>query len=117
MNKITIFEGKQGSGKTKKALEISKEKNPTWLFRNYGSNYNLKEVEEYTQLLIFDEIHHSDIQYIAQIANKDYITFRQPYGKQPITIKRPEILICTVSHHEELLQAFDKNVVVEIVNF
>src|SRR5665647_1241010 len=103
MNKITIFEGKQGSGKTQKALEISKGKNATWLFRNYGSSYTLREVEEYTQLLIFDEIHPSDIQHIAAIANKDFLTFRQPYAKLPTTIKRPEILICTVSHREELI--------------
>ena len=117
MNKITIFEGKQNSGKTKKAIQISKEKTSAWLVRTYNLTYNLSDIEEHTQLLIFDEVQPSDVPHMVDIANKDFITFRQPYHRQPTTIKRPEMLICTQLPLEEFIEALDKNVPVEIFHF
>ena len=117
MNKITIFQGQQNSGKTTQAIQISWKKISVWLFRNCALKYNLNQVEEYTQLLIFDDVRHSDIPHIAEIANKDFITFRQPYHKQPTMMKRPEMLVCTQLPAEEVTKLLSKIVPIEIVHF
>ncbi|MGN6247368.1 MAG: hypothetical protein ACTHNG_03370 [Ginsengibacter sp.] len=117
MNKITIFEGSQNTGKTTRAMQIAREKTSAWMVRTYQLNYNLSDIEEYTQLLIFDEVKAEDVPHVIDIANKDFITFRQPYHSQETTIKRPEMLICTQLPPEVLLKDLCKMVPFEIVKF
>lgn len=117
MNKITIFTGKPNTGKTKKSIQIALEKNAVWLFRNRPNNYNLKNVDEHTQILIFDDIAPSDIPHITEIANKDFIIFRPPYHREPIMIKRPEMLICTNIDPDAILKDVDEHVPFNVFRF
>ncbi len=95
MNKVTIFSGPQNSGKTTQALELTKQKNSVWLFKDYHHGRHQKHISQDTEIVVFDEIQPFDIGYIAAFAAKEFITFRPHNATSVITMPRPEILICT----------------------
>ena len=117
MNKVTILAGPQNSGKTTQARELTKLKKSVWLFKICQDGYHEKQISYDTEIVVFDEINLRDIHCIADFAGKEFLTFRPHYCTGTITIKRPEILICTELDPNLLVALIDKKVEVEVINF
>ena len=117
MNKVTIFAGPQNSGKTTQARELTRQKKSVWLFKVYQDGYHEKHICHDTEIVVFDEIKLCDISCIADFASKEFLTFRPHYARTIITMKRPEVLICTELDANQFLNSIDKNVAVEVINF
>ena len=96
MKKVTIINGKQGSGKTILAMQIANKKNAIWMS---GLNYSYlkSELSEQTEIIILDELHDTkktatELQILLRNQN---ITFRKPYASETTTIPLPDFIITT----------------------
>jgi hypothetical protein len=90
MNKITIITGPQGVGKTQKAFSLCEGKR--YFHTKYTTLYEaLKSMPIDTEVLILDEL--DSYHEISDIFSLKKMFVRRNYGKFPIEIKIPDLII------------------------
>lgn len=89
---ITIIKGKQGTGKSRKALELSGLKNTLIVYSTDG----LKEADEETQAIIFEEWVFRDTLSTHNLFVADTIEVRPVYSRQKMRIS-PKLIFVTQS--------------------
>ena len=94
MNNLTIITGKQGSGKSTKAKEITANKKALWLTELQPGW--VKELQDETEVVILDECNWTrDKMSIMDLISQTTISYRKPYEKEKTTRKTPYFIICT----------------------
>lgn len=93
MQKNTFITGKQSSGKTTKAKEITNGKETVFL----NNTEKIRELRFYltekTEFIVIDDIYEqSDLEDIVPLLQFPTIRFRQPYSKMLTEIQTPAII-------------------------
>lgn len=96
-NKITIITGAQGSGKTSLAYQLlsKNRKTPKHCFIN--SMFRIRDyVKEDTEVIVMDlpADNVAELGLFLNAADLPEMSFRPPYQKDYVTIKRPELIVC-----------------------
>ncbi len=93
MQKNTFITGKQSSGKTTKAKEITEGKETVYL-NNTDQIRELRfELNEKTEFIVIDDLYEkSDLEEIIVLLQFPTIRFRQPYSKKLTEIPTPKII-------------------------
>lgn len=103
MKKNTFITGKQSSGKTTKAKEITEGKETIWYSNFKNLRYLREDLTEQTKFIVIDNIQNTQaLKTIAEtLTQKEQLTFRQLYSTQKTTIKTPTIILITNSISKE----------------
>lgn len=101
MKKNIFISGKQCTGKTTKAKEITEGKQSIWLtdFHEADLRYHLAEN---TEVIVIDEISNTlELQAIKKLSEIHTIFFRTPYHKEISQISTPQIIAISNSISKE----------------
>ena len=104
MQKKTLITGKQGSGKTEKAKEISIGKSMVISAESYKED--IKFYDETIETIILDEVvfkRHFEI--VKSLITKEKMTFRKPYESKSKDYEIPNVIICTQDNGENLVDS------------
>lgn len=103
MSQITVITGRQSSGKTSLAMEMSSNKNAIW-----ASNFNYQLLKDYltdeTQVIILDEIQNftETIRNLEFYMRQGFVLIRKPFTNFSISFPFPEIILVMQKSKESL---------------
>lgn len=109
MKKVTIITGKQGSGKTTKAIELVNGRSFLEI-PNIQSVKNMKEIFLY-EVLIFHDVDFSDKKNIGTIKwliTKEKGMIRKPYSKEMTEELMPDLIFMTNSSLIEYVRSVSR---------
>lgn len=101
MKNNTFISGRQMSGKSHMARQLSEGKNTIW-YETFPVNNLRFDLNAGTELIVFDQISSvRQLEYIRQLSKQKSIKFRTPYETKQTVIKTPKIIAISNSISKE----------------